>query len=232
MAAASRAGRGAVAHLAEDRVADHRHQGAGTGDQRQAVRRPLDPDERVHLQGQGDQQRRDEQQRGAHVRQRVQRDKTPADPACRRWRRLQHSLGCVPVSQSAPRGIQPGVSPANRTTRESMTTRKAMVIPSGTVTRTVLAGPPAHEYRTMPRQTHRLAVRNTGLCRHRRQHSHRPQPLSTMAPAEEMASIDASITPRRPASEVSGALSHHLLTLSRRRVLMNRGRLSTIDCSR
>ena len=53
--------RGAVAQLAEDRVADHRHQGADPGDKRQAARCLLDPDERVHLQGQGDQQRRDEQ---------------------------------------------------------------------------------------------------------------------------------------------------------------------------
>ena len=70
-------------------------------------------------------------QAGAHVRQRVQRDKTPSDPVCRGWPGLQHSLGRVWVPQSAPRGIRPGVSPAYRTTREDLMTRMAMVIPLG-----------------------------------------------------------------------------------------------------
>ena len=44
---------------------------------------PVVPDQRVHLQGQGDQQGREEQQVSAHIRQRVQRDKTPSDPVPR-----------------------------------------------------------------------------------------------------------------------------------------------------
>ena len=53
-------------------------------DQRQAVRRLLDPHQRVDLQRQGDQQGREEHQGGAHVRQRVQRDEAPSDPVATR----------------------------------------------------------------------------------------------------------------------------------------------------
>jgi hypothetical protein len=69
-----------VAHLAEERVAEHRDQGADAGDEREAVRCLFDPHERVDLQSQGDQHRREEEQAGAHVRQRVQRDEAPSDP--------------------------------------------------------------------------------------------------------------------------------------------------------
>ena len=48
--------RGAVAHLAEERIAEHGQQGADPGDKRQAVRCPSDPHQRVDLQRQGDQQ--------------------------------------------------------------------------------------------------------------------------------------------------------------------------------
>ena len=96
--------RGAVAHLAEERIAEHGQQGADPGDKRQAVRCPFDPHQRVDLQRQGDQQGRDEQQGGAHVRQRVQRDETPSDPVRRGRLRLQRSLGCGSVLQS----VQPG----------------------------------------------------------------------------------------------------------------------------
>jgi site-specific recombinase XerC len=73
--------RGAVAHLAEERIAQHGHQGADPSDKRQTVRRPFDPHERVDLQSQRDQHGRQEHQAGAHVGQRVQRDETPSDPA-------------------------------------------------------------------------------------------------------------------------------------------------------
>jgi hypothetical protein len=64
----------------------------------------------------------------------------------RGWLGLQCSLGRGSVLQSAPRGTQPGRSTANRTTREDMMIRKAMVIPPrAPVTRTVPAVPPAHE---------------------------------------------------------------------------------------
>ena len=46
--------RGAVAELAEERVADHGEQGADTGDQREAVRCALDAHQRVDLQRQRD----------------------------------------------------------------------------------------------------------------------------------------------------------------------------------
>ena len=82
----------------------HGQQGADPGDKRQAVRCPIDPDERVHLQGQGDQQGREEQQAGAHVRQCVQRDETPSDPVRRGRLRLQRSLGYRSVLQS----VRPG----------------------------------------------------------------------------------------------------------------------------
>jgi hypothetical protein len=42
--------RGAVAHLAEERIPEHRQQGTGPGDKCQAVRRLFDPDERAHVQ--------------------------------------------------------------------------------------------------------------------------------------------------------------------------------------
>ena len=137
--------RGAVAHPAEERITEHRQQCAGPGDKRQAARCPFDPHQRVDLQCQGDQQGRDEQQAGAHVRQRVQRDKTPAHPVCRGWPGLQHSLSCGSVLQSAPRSTGPGHSPANRPTRDDMMIRKAMVIPLGHRNRTVLAVQPAYE---------------------------------------------------------------------------------------
>ena len=72
---------GPVAHLAEERVHEHREQGAGAGDERQVVGGPVDSHERVDLQRQADQQRREEHQDGAHVGQRVERDEAPADPA-------------------------------------------------------------------------------------------------------------------------------------------------------
>ncbi len=76
--------RGAVAQPAEERVGEHRQQGADPGDQRQAARCPFDPDERADLQCQADQQGCEEQQDGADVRQRVQRDEPPPDPVRRR----------------------------------------------------------------------------------------------------------------------------------------------------
>jgi hypothetical protein len=44
---------------------------------------------------------------------------------------LQRSPGCGSVLQSTPPGTQPGLSPANRLTRDDMMIRKAMVIPLG-----------------------------------------------------------------------------------------------------
>ena len=49
-------------------------------DERQAARCPVDPDQRVDLEGEGDQQGGDEHQRGPQVGQRVQRDESPTDP--------------------------------------------------------------------------------------------------------------------------------------------------------
>ena len=96
--------RGAVAHPAEERVGEHRQQGADPGDQRQAVRRLLDPDERVDLQRQGDQQGREEQQDGADVRQRVQRDETPADPL---RPRTPGRPGASPATVAVRRSVEP-----------------------------------------------------------------------------------------------------------------------------
>ena len=83
------------------------HQGADPGDKRQAARCPFDPHQRVHLQGQGDQHGREEQQVGAHVRQRLQRDETPPDPVRPGWLGLQRRLGCGWVLQSV---LQPDPS--------------------------------------------------------------------------------------------------------------------------
>jgi hypothetical protein len=74
---------GAVAHLAEERIRDHGQQRADSGDQAKTARCLFDPDERVDFQRQRDQQRREEQQAGAHQRQRVQGDETPSDSAYR-----------------------------------------------------------------------------------------------------------------------------------------------------
>ena len=68
-----------VAQLAEERVGEHGEQRAGPGDQRQAVGCSVDTHERVDLQRQADQQGREEQQDGADVGQRVQRDEPPPD---------------------------------------------------------------------------------------------------------------------------------------------------------
>ena len=88
----------------------------------------FDAHEGVDLQCQRDQDGREEHQAGAHVRQRVERDKTPPDAEYRGRLALHRSLGCNPVTQSAPRGTRPGRSPANRPTRDDMMIRKDMVI--------------------------------------------------------------------------------------------------------
>ena len=67
-------GRGPVAQPAADRVGHHRHERTDPRDQRQVGRRSLDADQGVDLERQGHQQRRDEQQGSAEVRQRVQAD--------------------------------------------------------------------------------------------------------------------------------------------------------------
>jgi hypothetical protein len=98
-----------------------------------------------------------------------------------------------------PRRTEPSraAGPANRTTREDMI-RKAMVTPLGTVTRTILAVPPAHERsRHAPETQPGKAVRKPGPCLHRHQPSHRPQPLSIMAPAGDR-------PPSRPRSPPGG----------------------------
>jgi hypothetical protein len=95
--------RAAVAHPAEERITDHRYQGADPGDKRQAAGCLFDPNQRVHLQRQGDQHGREEQEAGAHVRQRVLRDETPADPACPVRLGLQCRLGAIRYfKQSSP----------------------------------------------------------------------------------------------------------------------------------
>ena len=57
------------------------------------------PTSEFTFNGQGDQQGRDEQQAGAHVRQRVQRDETPSDPACRWAARAPAQQASGPASR-------------------------------------------------------------------------------------------------------------------------------------
>lgn len=63
--------RRAVAHPAEERIGEERDDGPDAGDKRQAARCAIDPDERIDLQRQRDEQGRDEQQARAHERQGV-----------------------------------------------------------------------------------------------------------------------------------------------------------------
>ena len=100
--------RRAVAQPAEERVAEHRHQRADPGDQRQAARRGVDADQRVDLQREGDQQRRDEDQAGAHERQR-RRGATKPRPT-----RVQRRPGLESLRASRRRMRSPGPSSAPR----------------------------------------------------------------------------------------------------------------------
>ena len=74
--------------LPKNGLANIERNAPGAGDERQAVRCLVDPHERVDLQGQADQQGREEEQDGAHVRRRVHRDEARPDAFCRAGGRL------------------------------------------------------------------------------------------------------------------------------------------------
>jgi hypothetical protein len=85
--------RGSVAHPAEERVGEDGQGGANARDQRKAVWRLIDPDERVHLQRQRDKEGGKEDKIRADERQREPRHPAPTNAAVNGVHRVGGAAG-------------------------------------------------------------------------------------------------------------------------------------------